>query len=141
MFSLAARGRGPAPHIFSQIDASTNMPVNSAIIGLLLTGVWLVQWQLGEMGDNVLPEIIGWENNELPVITMYAAYVPIFIMLIVKGKELGKFKRFIMPILAIGCCVFMVYAAVSAYKMRAVYYLITFFVIMLIGMAFYKKRI
>ena len=57
------------------------------------------------------------------------------------GKELGKFKRFIMPILAIGCCVFMVYAAVSAYKMRAVYYLITFFVIMLIGMAFYKKRI
>ena len=141
MFSLSARGRGPAPHIFSQIDASTNMPVNSAIIGLLFTVVWLVQWQLGEMGDNVLPEIIGWENNELPVITMYAAYVPIFIMLIVKGKELGKFKRFIMPILAIGCCVFMVYAAVSAYKMRAVYYLITFFVIMLIGMAFYKKRI
>ncbi|MGH4117443.1 hypothetical protein [Clostridium sp.] len=41
IYSLAARGFGPNPKIFKQIDSETNMPTNSSILGLLLCGIWL----------------------------------------------------------------------------------------------------
>lgn len=39
MYALAIRKTGPSPEVFEQVDKSTNMPTNSAIIGLLLTGI------------------------------------------------------------------------------------------------------
>ena len=42
MYSIAVRNEGPRPDVFRQIDPITNMPTNSAIIGLLLCGMWLL---------------------------------------------------------------------------------------------------
>jgi APA family basic amino acid/polyamine antiporter len=42
MYALAVRARGPKPDAFGQVDASTNMPANSAAFGLLLSGAWLM---------------------------------------------------------------------------------------------------
>ncbi len=138
MYSIAVRGQGPAPKVFSQVDEVTNMPTNSSILGLLLCGIWMVQWELGLI-QGVLPDIIAWENEELPIITLYAMYIPIFIVMMMRGKDFSKTKRFIMPAVACLCCAFMVYCAFSAYKIQAVYYLIVFAVIMIIGMFFYRK--
>jgi APA family basic amino acid/polyamine antiporter len=44
-----------------------------------------------------------------------------------------------MPLLALASCVFMVVAACLAHKMAVVYYLITFVVIMLLGVAYMPK--
>jgi APA family basic amino acid/polyamine antiporter len=66
-------------------------------------------------------------------------YIPIFIVMMVRDKDLPKFKRLVMPVIACLCCAFMVYCAFSAYKIQAVYYLIVFAVIMIIGMFFYRK--
>ncbi len=60
-------------------------------------------------------------------------------MLALKEKDLPKFKRFVMPVLAVIACLFMIVAACFAHKIAVLWYLITFAVIMLIGTFFYKK--
>ena len=140
LYSIAIRGQGPAPKVFAQVDKETNMPTNSSIFGLLMCGLWLAQWELGLI-QGKLPAIIGWENDELPIITLYAAYIPIFIVMMVKFKEFNIVKRIVLPALAIIACVFMVYAAISAYKIQALYYLIVFAVVMIIGIPFYRTNV
>lgn len=139
MYSVAVRGQGPAPKVFAQVDKETNMPTNSSIFGLLLCAFWLAQWELGLI-QGILPDWIAWENDELPIITLYASYIPIFIVMMIKFKEMNVFKRFIVPAVAIVACVFMVYAAFSAYKIQAVYYLIVCVAVLAIGMFFYRKN-
>lgn len=142
MYSLAARNEGPAPKIFSQIDKKTNMPHNSAIIALVLCAIWLVQWQLfffdNAMGADTIPQFWCWEADEICIITLYAFYIPIFISMIIKCKDLNPFKRFVMPILATLCCVFMCYCAYDTYKSHAQIwsYLLIFAIVMLIGFFF-----
>ena len=60
--------------------------------------------------------------------------------MMVKFKELNIVKRIVLPALAIIACVFMVYAAISAYKIQALYYVIIFAVVMVIGIPFYRKN-
>lgn len=139
MYSLAARNVGPAPEVFRQVDKVTNMPTNSSIFGLFLCGFWLLYFY----GANLTKSWFGpvsFDTSELPIITIYAAYIPIFIMLMRKEKDLPSFKRFLMPSLSILGCLFMIVAACFSHKMAAVYYLIVFVVIMLLGVAYsYKK--
>ncbi len=42
LYSLAARGEGPNPKKFAQVDETTNMTANSSVVGLLLCGFWLL---------------------------------------------------------------------------------------------------
>lgn len=142
MYSLAARNEGPAPKIFSQIDKKTNMPHNSAIIALVLCGIWLLQWQVfffdNATGKDTIPAFWCWEADEICIITLYAFYVPIFIAMMVKCKGLNPFKRFVMPALATLCCIFMCYCAYDTYKANNQIwsYLLTFAIIMFIGFLF-----
>lgn len=135
MYSLAVRDSGPKPEVFKQVDKVTNMPANSSIVGLLLCAFWLLYFY----GANLTTPWFGvfcFDTSELPIITLYAAYIPIFIMLIVKEKDLSVFKRLIMPVLAILGCIFMMVAACFAHGISVVYYLIVFAVIMIIGACF-----
>lgn len=133
-YSLAARDMGPKPEVFKFIDSNTNMPANSAVLGVLLTGAWLLYFY----GANLAP--VSWfgpfsfDSSELPIVTIYAMYIPIFIMMMKKEKSLNFFKRFLMPSLAICACVFMVIAAYYAHRKAVFFYLIIFGVIMAIGM-------
>ncbi len=139
LYSVAVRGQGPCPRIFATVDKETDMPTNSAIAGLLFCAFWFMQWELGFV-RGVLPDIIAWENDELPIITLYASYIPIFIVLMVKAKDLSPVKRFLMPSLAVGCCAFMVYAAFASYGIEALYYLIVSTAAILIGLLFYRGK-
>lgn len=133
MYSLAARNMGPNPKIFKSIDETTGMPTNSAIVGLLLSGLWLVYFY----GANLTTPWFGvfsFDSSELPIVTIYALYIPIFIMMMKKERELGVFKRFVAPSLAVCACVFMIIAACYAHKMAVAYYLIVFVVIMTMGL-------
>lgn len=139
MYALAARNEGIHPEAFRQVDKVTNMPTNSAIFGLLLCAFWLLYFY----GANLTESWFGpfsFDTSELPIVTLYGAYIPIFLMLIRKEKDLSTFKRFIMPILSILGCVFMVVAAILAHRMAVVYYLIVFAVIMLIGARFTNAK-
>ncbi|MBO5880009.1 MAG: APC family permease [Clostridia bacterium] len=139
MYSLAVRGNGICPSFFSRVNKKTDMPIPSAILGIITCLVWLSQWQLGFI-QGFLPAFLSFENDELPIITFYASCIPVFIYIMKTGKDLGVFKRFIIPSLASVACVFMVFCAFYSYKIEAVYYLIVFSVIMLFGLLFYKRK-
>ena len=140
MYSLAVRDSGPSPETFKQVDKVTNMPGNSSILGVLLCAVWLLYFY----GANLLTKpwfgVFSFDTSELPIITLYAAYIPIFLLMMIKEKDLGTFKRFVMPALAIISCLFMMVAACFAHGMSVVYYLIVFAVIIAVGACFRKNR-
>ena len=139
LYSIAARNQGPAPAILSELDKKSNMPTISALIGFVISSVWMLQWEFGLIRGQ-LPAIISFENDELPIITLYAFYVPIFVNMMIKNKDLPPVKRFVFPALSLGACAFMIYSAFAAYKIQAIYYLIVFTVIMLIGFLFYRDE-
>ena len=143
MYSLSARGEGPLPHMFGQVDDKTNMPTNSSIIGLLFCGLWLFQWQIfffenTVLGAGKIAAFWCWEGDEVSIITLYAFYVPMFIAMMIKCKDLHPVKRFVLPALALACCFFMCYCAFNAYKPNGqIYsYLLVFAIIMVIGFLF-----
>ncbi len=142
IYALAVRGAGPKPKIFEEIDPVTNMPGNSSIFGLLLCGVWLLYFFGASIVNQPWFGAFGFDASELPIITLYAGYIPIFLMLMVKEKSLNRFKRILMPSLAILGCIFMMVAACLAHGMSVVYYLILFACIMILGTFFdpYRKK-
>lgn len=114
MYAIAARNEGPSPKLFGQIDSATNMVTNSSVWGLFISAVWLVYFY----GANLTEGWFGYFNfdsSELPIVTIYAMYIPIFIVWMKKEKNEGVFKRFILPTAAIIACGFMVFAAVYAH--------------------------
>jgi APA family basic amino acid/polyamine antiporter len=137
IYSLAARGFGPNPKIFKQIDSETNMPTNSSILGLLLCGIWLLYFYGANL--NPLFGFFCFDSSELPIVTIYALYIPIFIMIMKKEKDFSLFKRFVMPIVSLAGCIFMIIAACFSHGMAVVAYLIIFTIIMAIGVIFSKK--
>ena len=137
MYSLAVRNKGPLREMFKQVDEISNMPTNSAVLGVLLSAVWLLYFYGANLTDPWFG-VFCFDSSELPIITLYAAYIPIFIMMMKKEKGLSTFKRIVMPLLSIIGCLFMVVAAILAHGMAVVYYLIVFAVIMFIG-SFFKN--
>jgi APA family basic amino acid/polyamine antiporter len=153
LYSLAVRGNGPKPKMFSQIDSQTNMPVNSSVLTLLFCGAWLFYFY----GANLTKPIFGvfsFDSSELPIITIYALYIPIFIMFMVREGKKSVFKNIIMPSLATISSLFMIFVAIYAhgiakYKEAAkvgefafpvLFYLIVFAVIMVIGILMYNRK-
>ena len=144
-YSLAMRGKGFNPKMFSQVDPVTNMPTNGAIVGLLMAGWWLLYFY----GANLTAPWFGpfcFDTSELPIITIYALYIPIFINMIRKmglnknsdEKDRG-FKMIFMPIVATCGAVFMIIAAIFSHQMSVVFYLIVFGAVTLIGLTRWKS--
>jgi APA family basic amino acid/polyamine antiporter len=154
LYSIAVRGEGPLPKMFSQVDSETNMPTNSSVFGLFTCGFWLLYFY----GANLTSGWFGlfnFDSSELPIITIYAMYIPMIIKWIINEKDLSKFKRFVLPIASILGCLFLVFVAIMSHGINpyrnsdtftfpVLFYLIIFAVIMIIGFLFsndFKKLI
>ena len=70
---------------------------------------------------------------ELPIITIYALYIPVFIQWIRKQKGTSVWQHYILPILAICGSVFMVIACLVSHGMGCFWYLIVFAFVMVLG--------
>lgn len=146
MYAIASRGVGPKPEMFASVDKETNMTNNSSVWGLFVCSAWLLYFY-GANLTNGWFGLFNFDSSELPIVTIYALYIPIFIAWMIKEKELGVFKRFVLPLLSIIACGFMVFAAVYAhgvtpfkaaqeagtFSFPVLFYLIIFAVIMIIG--------
>lgn len=139
MYSVAARGEGPAPKVFSHIDPNTNMPANSSIFGLLVTAAWFLYFYLSNLAGTWTGPFV-FDSTELPIITIYLMYLPIFIQWMRKEKDQSLMRRFILPILAFCGSVFMVIACIISHGMGCVWYLIVFAVVMVIGILADRSR-
>ena len=151
MYSLAARNEGPKPELFRQIDKVSNMPTNSAVIGLLFCAIWGTYFYLSNLAgtwsgavafEGTALESVPFlfDSSELPIITIYLMYLPILIQWMRKEKDQPVLRRFVLPILALCGSVFMVIACILGHGMGCVWYLIVFAVIMVIGLLVDKSR-
>ncbi len=154
MYAIACRNEGPRPTMFNQIDKSTNMVTNSSVWGLFLCSIWLIYFYGANLTDGGWFGYFNFDSSELPIITIYALYIPIFILWMKKEKELGFVKRFLLPALATLSCCFMVFAAVyahgitpymqakenGAFSFPVLFYCIVFAVIMIIGAIFKNPK-
>lgn len=173
MYSLAVRDEGPKPKVFGEVSESVNMPVNSAIFALLINAVMLfyffganlapayvvetvdgVSTVVAKPGGAIFFGLFSFDSSELPIITIYAIYIPVFIRMIVMHHKEGIVKNVILPILGVVSALFMVVAAIYAHGVTpylkaaeegefscpVLFYLIVFSVIMIIGNCFYKKH-
>ena len=154
MYSISVRGYGPKAKLMKQIDPASGMPSNSCIVGLVIVAAWLVYFY----GANLAPT--GWfgyfnfDSSELPIITIYALYIPMFIMFMKKEKNVPALKRFVLPLLGIIGSGFMVFAAIyshgyipyitakeaGTFSCPVLFYLIVFAVIMGIGAIVMKPK-
>ena len=154
IYALSARNQGPNPKMFGEISESTNMPHNSSIIGVMICSFMLFYFYGANLMEKPLFGLFSFDSSELPIITIYAFYVPMFIMFIKKHGKENIWKNTIMPIFGIIASSFMIFAAfyahgisrfVSAkaegkFSFPVLFYLIVFVVVMLIGRIFYKKE-
>ncbi|MBQ3295910.1 MAG: APC family permease [Erysipelotrichaceae bacterium] len=142
IYGLAIRGLGPDPEAMADIDKDTGMPLKSSIFGLAMMGFWLFQTAVlffqGPLAFNGTgnPEwLLAWEADEICIITLYALYVPMFIMTMIRKKNYNFFDRFILPFLAAISSLFMCYCCYVSYGFKqVVYYLVFFGIVMAIGM-------
>ncbi len=153
MYAIAARNEGPDPEFFSQIDKKSNMVTNSSIWGIFVSACWLIYFYGANLSSGWFG-LFNFDSSELPIVTIYAMYIPMFIIWMKKEKDMGVFKRFILPIASTIACLFMIFAAVYAHGVTpylnaqadgkfscpVLFYLIVFAVIMLLGGLLNKKR-
>lgn len=138
-YSLAIRGNGPAPEVVSEVDARTNTPNNSAIISLVCTGAWFLYFYLSNLAGTWKGAFV-FDSTELPIIAIYAMYIPMMLQWMRKEKDENILRRFIMPGLTICGCAFMVYACAISHGIACVWYLIVFAVVMSIGHLLYQRK-
>lgn len=142
MYALSARNQGPKPAVYGNVDKATNIPNNSAVAGLLLCCIWGCYFyfaMLSSAPSNWLGKFI-FDSSELPIISIYALYIPVFLNYFRKNQTGNFLDRRVLPILAILGSLFMIAACIISHGMANVYYLIVFAVIMILGFFFYKKH-
>lgn len=154
LYALAVRNTGPNPKVLSQVDSATNMPTNSGVFALLACAIWLFHFYGANLASSPIFGYFNFDSSELPIITTYAIYLPIFIMFIIKEGKKDKFKNLFLPILGCLCCVFMIFSAFYAhgiipflearkngdFSFPILFYLILFAVVMGIGAIFSKRK-
>lgn len=153
MYALGVRGEGPSPKLFSEVSEYTKMPMASSVVGLVIVAFWFIYYYFSNLAAFPWLGVFSFDSAELPIITIYAFYIPIFVNFMKKTKEFGFFKRFFVPSLAIIGSLFMCCAALYAHGIEpfllarkqgyftfpVLFYLIIFTLIMLLGV-YLKKR-
>ncbi len=155
MYSLSVRNMGPKVELMKQIDPASGMPSNSCIVGLVIVGAWLVYFYGANLTATPWFGKFSFDSSELPIITIYALYIPMFIQFMRKEKGLSPVKRFVLPALGVIGSAFMVFAAIyshgyvpyitakeagAGFSCPVLFYLIVFVVIMAIGLALMNPK-
>lgn len=144
IYSLSARDEGFAPDVYAQVDKKTGMPHNAAVLSLFACALWFVYFIFAGGGFFPWDKVneYGFDSSELPIITLYAMYIPVLVAMMVKEKELHPVKRFVLPITSILGIGLILYATGVKHGMDIVWYLIVFGMIMLGGLAvsIYNKK-
>ena len=138
LYALAARGH--LSERFAELDKHSNTPLTSAILSLVMSLLWLVHFYGSNIAQPWFPDAFCFDSSELPIITLYGLYIPIFILMMKREKEWSAFTRFVLPGLGVIGCLFMVGACMFVHRARILGYLIVFAVNLLVGLLLYFRR-
>ena len=103
-----------------------------AVLGLLLCAAWGLYFYLSNLACTWTGPFV-FDSSELPIITIYAMYIPIFVTWMKKATDENTVRRYVLPGLAILGSVFMVVACLIGHGIANLWYLIVFAVVMFIG--------
>ncbi|MCL1944374.1 MAG: APC family permease [Firmicutes bacterium] len=138
MYSLAQKRMCVGQGTFGHISPHTNVPTNSSVIGLVMSAMWFVVWYFS---------MTRWDGefdiSELPIVFLYVMFLPIFVAMMIKYKDVHWFNRFVAPIVSIGCVIFLVIALISKHQMYVLWFTVVFVGMQLIGwlLLYYGKKI
>ena len=152
MYSIALRSKSAKNEVLTQVDPLTNMPTNSGIVGLLFASFWLFYFYGANLQPKPIFGLFSFDSSELPIVTVYLLYVPMFIKYIIRERKGETKKNLILTGLACAASLFMVVCAVYAhgivpfknaqasgnFQFPILFYLIMFIVIMS-GSLFFNK--
>ena len=145
-YVMATRLKSKEATTLLEVNPYTNIPNNSGILGLVTVALWLLYFYGANLSSGWFG-VFNFDSSELPIITIYAFYIPIFLSFMIKEKALSKKKRFLLPILSIASSIFIIIATLYAHGIKpyleakeagefsfpVLFYLIIFVIIMLIG--------
>ena len=138
MYEVSVRENGPMPRLFSRIDPVSSTPLASCVVGFFFAMIWLFFY----FGVIISPQPLfinfAFDSSEIPIITMYAMYIPLFFLSVREKNGKPGIKDCVLAFFAIYSCLFMIFSAVYSHGKDVIDYLFAFAVIMLIG-AFFKK--
>lgn len=132
MFSIASRNMGPASAMFRTVNPKTDTAVASAILGFVMSCVWMVVWY-GNFN--------GWwggfmDVSELPIAFLYVIYISIYLWVMRTFTDLPAISRFVAPALAGAGSIYIIWGAV--HKAMFIPFLVITLIIIGAGMALRK---
>lgn len=99
MYTLSCRGQGICPKKFSKLSANGSTSFWSCVYGYSCTIIILALWALIFNNDWFLSRFGA--LDELVCAIIYALYITMYVYIIRKFDDVGVFKRYVMPIIAI----------------------------------------
>ncbi len=99
MYTLSCRGQGICPKKFSKLSTNGSTSFWSCVYGyacsIIILGLWALifnnDWFMRKFGA----------LDELVCAVIYAMYITMYVYIMREFKDVGVFKRFVMPIIAI----------------------------------------
>ncbi len=141
VYSIAKNGQGPSPKLFSEINTVSGMPVASFSLGLVFSVMWLFFLFGTQISEDSLFGNFGFDISEIPVVTVYGMYIPLFFLFLKKwGRKISRLKRITVS-MGIVACVFTAICAIYAHTADMSDYILVFVAIMLAGSLFRKKAV
>lgn len=140
MYVLAVGERGPACKIFSQLSPYCGMPIASFVSGLVFSVVWLFFLFGAQISETPLFSSFSFDSSEMPVVTIYAMYIPMFFVFIIKSRKDENIISLLVTAAGICACLFIMTCAIIAHGRDALDYFLAFTAIMLVGAIFQKNK-
>lgn len=116
MHSLAQSGRCPFKALFLRTNKKQTIPIVSYITGLLLSMLWLIIYFRTQLSDRAFFSILAFDSSELPVVTAYVTYIPIFFMYMKECRKKNLYGRCVLSAAGLCACMFMAYSAIIAHR-------------------------
>ena len=116
MHCLAQGGRCPFKALFLKTYKKQTIPVFSYIAGFLLSMLWLVIYFSTQLSDRAFFSLLAFDSSELPVVTAYVTYIPIFFMYMKKCRKKNLYGKCVLCVAGMCACMFMAYSAIIAHR-------------------------
>lgn len=147
MYTLSCRGQGICPEKFSKLSVNGSTSFWSCVYGYACSIIILALWALIFNNDWFLARFGA--LDELVCAIIYAMYITMYVCIIRKFKDVGVFKRFVMPIIAIIGSIFFTLCGTGLFTLITTgslsgvinfgYFIILFAIFVVPSLFFYRK--
>ncbi len=147
MYTLSCRGQGICPEKFSKLSVNGSTSFWSCVYGYACSIIILALWALIFNNDWFLARFGA--LDELVCAIIYAMYITMYVCIIRKFKDVGVFKRFVMPIIAIIGSIFFTLCGTGLFTLittgdpsgviNFLYFIILFAIFVVPSIFFYRK--